>query len=205
MSDTLNKQVLTAMIDAAVKTIEENFDLLSQLDSATGDGDHGVAIRKTITAAQTAIQSNDGPLKDVVTAVGWGVMSEGAGSAGPLLGAFFMGMADGCTSDELDAAQTAAAFEAALAGMQQHSKAEVGDKTMMDAVIPAIGAMKGGTDIPTMFRAAADAAVAGAEASIDMVAKFGRARNLGERSKGHMDAGAKSLSLIFTAFADAVA
>jgi phosphoenolpyruvate---glycerone phosphotransferase subunit DhaL len=202
MPDTLNKTIFAAMIDAANVTVNENLDLLGQLDAATGDGDHGIAIKKTIGAAKTAV-TGEGTFAEILTAVGWAVMSEGVGSAGPLLGAFFMGMGENCPAEELDAAQTAALFAAGLAGMQEHSKALVGDKTMMDAIIPAIESMQGKDDIATLLNDASAAAAAGAEATVDMVAKYGRAKNLGERSKGHMDAGAKSQSLIFAAYAKA--
>lgn len=204
MPDTLNKARFAAMIDTAYESILENLDLLGQLDAATGDGDHGIAIKKTIGAAKATV-TNDGTFAEVLSAVGWAVMSEGVGSAGPLLGAFFMGMGENCPADELDAPQTAALFAAGLAGMQEHSKAQIGDKTMMDAVIPAINAMQGKNDITKLLNAASDAAAVGAETTLDMVAKFGRAKNLGERARGHMDAGAKSQSLIFAAYAKAFA
>jgi phosphoenolpyruvate---glycerone phosphotransferase subunit DhaL len=201
---TFNKTVFAAMLQKASAAIEENKPLLTQLDSVAGDGDHGVSMSRAIGAAASAAGA-DGSLKELLHGVGWAVMCEDCGSTGPLVGSFFMGLSDGVDSDELDAAGVQKMFEAGLAGIAVHSKAAVGDKTMMDALIPAVGAMAGVEEIPAMLAAAATAADKGAEATVDMVAKFGRARNLGEKSRGHVDPGAKSISLIFVAFAEAVA
>ncbi len=202
MSNSLTKSDFAAKISAAKKKIEENLEELNKLDAATGDGDHGTSIKRVIEAADTAAQG-DASFKDMLTNVGMAVMSVGVGSAGPLIGSFFMGMGDAVDSEELDAAQVAAMFHAGVAGLQKYSKAQIGDKTMMDAILPAVEAMDGKVDIPVLFSAAAEAAASGAEATRQMTAKFGRARNLGERTKGHMDAGARSFSLIFAAFAEA--
>ncbi|MBQ2038310.1 MAG: DAK2 domain-containing protein, partial [Thermoguttaceae bacterium] len=123
----------------------------------------------------------------------------------------YMGLSSGAKSDALSPAETVAMYGEGLAMMQTMTSAQVGDKTMMDAMIPAIDAMKSAVaenadvTLHEVFQKAADAAKAGAEKTSEYVAKFGRARNLGERSKGSQDAGATSLALIFQAFADAAA
>jgi dihydroxyacetone kinase-like protein len=132
------------------------------------------------------------------------------GSTGPLWGSLFVGMSTGVgEADSLDCGAVADAFEAGLAKIQKQSKAQVGDKTMMDALIPAVGAIRTAADasasINDAMSAAAQAAAEGAEATAGMQAKFGRARNLGERVIGHIDPGATSMSLLFKAFSEALA
>jgi dihydroxyacetone kinase-like protein len=115
-------------------------------------------------------------------------------------------MSDGVEKGELSPSETAAMFAAGLAKVRQQTKADIGDKTMMDALIPAVDALEENMSegLVQMFGKAAVAATAGAQKTIDMVAKFGRARNLGERVIGHADAGATSMAYIFKAFANAV-
>ena len=120
-----------------------------------------------------------------------------------------MGMSESVEGkDSLDGAELAAMFRAGLSGMSEQSKANVGDKTMMDALMPAVDAMEAaageGKLAAEIFADAAKAAADGAEATKDMQAKFGRARNLGERTIGHKDPGATSISLIFKAFAESI-
>jgi dihydroxyacetone kinase-like protein len=136
-------------------------------------------------------------------------MCADGGSTGPLLGSLYMGMSESVEGkDTLDGAALAAMFRAGLNGMSEQSKANVGDKTMMDAIMPAVDAMEAaaveGKSIDDMFADAAKAAADGAEATKSMQAKFGRARNLGERTIGHKDPGATSMSLIFQSFADSI-
>ncbi len=195
------------MLQAALTAIETNLDMLNRLDSATGDGDHGTAILAALKTAVSAAKQ-DGSLADTLDAVGWAVMESTSGSTSALTGSFFTGMSGAAGVEELDADQTIALFESGLAQVKQNSKAKVGDKTVMDALIPAINAMsaqKGsGATLGEIFQAAAVAAKNGADSTLDLVAKFGRARNLGERSRGHLDAGAVSTSLIYAAYAEAV-
>ncbi|MCL2005942.1 MAG: dihydroxyacetone kinase subunit L [Planctomycetaceae bacterium] len=201
------KPLLQKMLQAALSAIESQLAMLNQLDAATGDGDHGTAILAAMKAANAAVQ-NEGTLKDSLEKIGWEIMSNTSGSTSALLGSFFIGMAQSATGDGLDSDQTANMFEAGLANMRTSSKAAVGDKTSMDALIPAIGAMgalKGqSASLVDIFSAAADAAQTGADSTKDLVAKFGRARNLGERSRGHLDAGAVSTALIYRAYLEAV-
>jgi len=199
--ETIGYDDVVRMIRIAAAKIQANEKLLSTLDSATGDGDHGTTICKVMDAAVAAASVDAGSIAELLHRVGWDVMCVDGGSAPPLLGSFFTGMAEGATgTDSLD---LAAAFQGGVKAMREHSQAQIGDKTMMDALLPAVAACSG--DSPTAaLRAAAEAATRGAEATKDMVAKFGRARNLGDRTKGHQDPGATSVAFMFQGFAEAI-
>ena len=202
-----DKALLQLMLEGAFEVVQKNTDYLNQLDSGTGDGDHGTAAHAAYKAAAESVKK-DGTLAATLDAVGWDVMAAAAGSTSSLTGAFFLGMGPKAVAEELDVDQTIEMFEAGLTNVQGISKAAVGDKTLMDALIPAIGAMiqRKGTaaSLSEVFQAAADAAKTGADSTKDLVAKHGRARNLGERSRGHLDAGAMSTALIYQAYADVI-
>ncbi len=210
MTNEFNKELLVKMLEAALASIEAQFDELNRLDAATGDGDHGTAILATMKAALESA-NQPGTLAETFSNVAMGIMSATGGSTSSLNGAFYMGLADGATAETLDPPAVVKMFEAGLTTMKTMTNAQVGDKTMMDAMYPAINAMRAAVDadanvsLGDVFAKAADAAREGAEKTADYVAKFGRARNLGERSKGSQDAGATSLAAIFKAFADAIA
>ena len=198
------------MLETALAAVEAKFDELNALDAATGDGDHGTAIVATLKAAVESAQGA-GTLAETMSNIAMGIMTATGGSTSSLNGSFFMGLGDGAKSEALNPAETVAMFEAGLTTMQTMTNAKVGDKTMMDAMLPAIDAMKAAVaanpaaTLHDVFQQAADAAKAGAEKTSEYVAKFGRARNLGERSKGSCDAGATSTAVIFQAYADAIA
>ena len=199
------------MIRRAAADIEAAELELSKLDSATGDGDHGSAMRRSMAAAVSAVDEADASArpKEILHKAGWGVMSDAGGVTGPLLGSLLIGLGEGFADKaQLDAPGTAGAFEAALAGVRRQTKAAPGDKTMMDALVPAVTQMRSaadaGADIPAVLAAGAAAAAEGAEATRDMQARFGRAKNLGERSIGNIDAGAKSMAILLAGFAAAV-
>jgi dihydroxyacetone kinase-like protein len=210
MAETIPLSALGSMLQAAIARIRDKVDLLTQLDSVTGDGDHGTAMLRSMDAVGQAIDEHAaaGP-KEILSKAGWGVMSTAGGSTGPLLGSFLMGMAAGIgdEQDELDSPALSAVIRAGITQMHTHSKALVGDKTMMDALLPAADALAANeTSVPPaeLLQLAAEAAAAGAEKTKDMLAKFGRARNLGDRVLGHADPGATSMALILAGFAEAV-
>jgi dihydroxyacetone kinase-like protein len=193
------------MLHSAVEIIRQNHERLSQLDSAIGDGDHGSTILRAMEAVEkTASEQKIPDLKQLFSKAGWAVMSCDGGSTGPLLGSFFMGMGDAVAGKtELDLAGMIAMFEAGINKMHKQSRAQQGDKTMMDAFFPALAALKAsdaGKGIKEALCQAAAAAAAGAEATKNMRAKYGRAKNLGDRVIGHPDPGAVSVSLIFKGF-----
>jgi len=210
MVETINAENVASMIQATITLIRDNEQMLSKLDSATGDGDHGSAMVSAMNAADKALAEWDkASIQSLLKGVGWGMMCIDGGSTGPLWGSLFMGMSKGAgEAESLDCAAMADMFEAGLAKIQKQSKAQVGDKTMMDALIPAVGAIRAAADasasIDQALAAAADAAAQGAAATADMQAKFGRARNLGDRVIGHVDPGATSMSLLFKAFSEAL-
>ena len=194
------KQVWTK---AAAKTAAREKDY-SALDAAAGgDGDHGEAI-VAATKALAAAQGSDfkGLLGDMVAHL----ESDVSGSTSSLYGTLFEGMADAVEAGktELTADEIADLFAAGLEELGFATKAKVGDKTFMDALIPAIEALKAhaAEGEPAMFAAAAAAAKAGSAATANMQAKFGRARNLGARSIGPIDAGSASNADIWACFAD---
>ena len=206
---TFTKAQFINMLKSAAAKIAEEHEALSQLDAATGDGDHGVTIHRTMQAVDAAADENtDKPLGEFAKAVAMKVMMCDGGSTSPLLGSYFMGFGNAAPADELDAEQTAAFFEAALTSFYGISKAEPGDKTMMDALRPATetlaAELRAGKNLNDAFAEAAKAAAEGAEKTKQYVAKFGRARTMGERAIGHQDAGATSFMHIFGAFATAV-
>jgi len=211
MTDTIGADGITAMLRTAVAEIRDNEALLSKLDAVTGDGDHGSAMVKAVAAVEKAIGDWDrASLKGLLYDIGWGAMSIDGGSTGPLLGSLFMGMSDGAGDAEtLDTAGVAGMFEAGLAKVRKQTKADIGDKTMMDALIPAVAAIRGAADnsagVDEAMKQAAEAAAKGAESTAELQAKFGRARNLGARTIGHVDPGATSMSIMFKAFSETLA
>lgn len=211
MESNIGNKEISTMFGGAIAKVRAHIDELSALDSATGDGDHGTAMNKAMNAIEKAVEdSGNGSLKDLLYNIGWAVMCIDGGSTGPLVGSLFMGMSEGVAdATELDCNSLASMFEGGLAGVQKQSKAKIGDKTMMDALDPAVAAIREACDagkaIPEVLAAGADAGEKGALATKDFVAKFGRAKNLGERSLGHQDPGATSMSMIFRGFAEALA
>jgi dihydroxyacetone kinase-like protein len=160
------------------------------------------AVEKTVN------ENTNTDLKYLFSTVAWAVMSVDAGSTGPLLGTFFKGLSEGATGqNEFDSVGLAALVEAGTTKLQMLSRAQIGDKTMMDAFLPALAALKGADPaqgIKTALQQAAAAAAQGAEATKIMRAKFGRARLLGERSLGAVDPGAMSVALLFEGFCEAL-
>jgi dihydroxyacetone kinase phosphoprotein-dependent L subunit len=180
-------------------------DRLTRLDSAIGDGDHGSNLDRGMRAAVAALSEDLPPGKVLMTA-GRTLVSKTGGASGPLYGTALRraGKALG-DAPEVDAAGLGAALRAALEGVQELGKAEEGDKTMVDALIPAVAAYDAavGSGVAAAARAALDAAEKGAEATVPLQARKGRASYLGPRSVGHLDPGAASTVLLFRALVDA--
>ncbi|MDR0795831.1 MAG: dihydroxyacetone kinase subunit L [Tannerella sp.] len=191
------------MLQRALKRIQEREEEFSKLDALTGDGDHGTAIVSAFSAAVNAAEKGT-ELKTMLSDMGMAVMMQTSGSTSTLLGAFFLGMSDSVSGIDPDVTGIKTMFSGGLDNVRKQTKANVGDKTMMDALIPAVKAMENCPleEIEEILSAAALAAQKGAEATVDMVAGFGRSRNYGERSKGFMDCGAASWSTMFAAFAE---
>lgn len=207
MKNTLSLADFKAMIDTALQRIKAREDEFSQLDAVIGDGDHGQAIATAMSVVAEKAATGSA-FKSMLGDMGMEVLMQVSGSTSTLLGALFLGMSDGVGEvTELSAADFKKMFASALKNVQMQTKAKVGDKTMMDALQPAVDAIVGSDseDIAEILKGAAEAAIAGAEATIEMKANFGRARNYGEKSIGTMDSGAASWSCMFAAFAEAIA
>lgn len=193
------------MLRGAAAEIRANHELLGRLDSVGGDGDHGTTMVRAMARLEQAADAAGGGLKGLLHDVGWGILGVDGGATGPLLGMLFMSMAEAAGEAEgLDPAALAGLFEAGLAGVRAQTKAQPGDKTMLDALVPAVEALRaaadGGAETAEALRLAAEAARAGAEATAALQARFGRARNIKEQSIGTQDPGATSVSLIFKGF-----
>ncbi len=188
---------------AAAKTAERENEY-SRLDAASGgDGDHGEAIVK---AMQVLAKAEGADFKALLADMASRLESEVSGSTSSLYGTLFEGMAEAADAGkvELSAPEIAGLFAAGLEELGFATAAKVGDKTFMDALIPAVTALgeHAAEGEKAMFAAAAEAARAGAEATAQMQAKFGRAKNLGARSIGPIDAGAASSADIWACFAE---
>jgi phosphoenolpyruvate---glycerone phosphotransferase subunit DhaL len=197
-----------AWIGAYAAAIAEHRAELVRLDTAIGDGDHGTNMDRGMRAAMEKLEATDGDdIGALLKAVGMALVSKVGGAAGPLYGTLFlqMGMATGGRS-ELDLAGWAGALEAGVRGVQARGKAELEDKTMLDALLPVLDALRAaeadGADLGDALRRSAAAAEEGMKATIPLEARKGRASYLGPRSVGHQDPGATSSHLLLAAAAD---
>lgn len=197
-------------VETFADRLHERRDELTQLDSAIGDADHGINMDRGFTAARAKVAEADAgaDLGTLAKTVGMTLISTVGGASGPLYGTFFLRLATsfGDRSDA-DAASLGAALRAGLEGLVQRGKAEPDDKTMVDAIGPAIDAFDAAADdgIGPALDAAADAAAAGRDRVTPLVARKGRASYLGERSAGHADPGATSVTIMLEALRDATA
>ena len=211
MSETVDLEALALVLRTAAARVKAGAGELGRLDSAIGDGDHGVAMTRAMEAIENGLNGCPAQnAKDLLQNVAWSVMSIDAGATGPLMGSLFMGMMEPVgDAAAIDAPLLASMFAAGLAKMRAISKAEVGDKTMLDALIPAVAALQaaagGGEPVAAALAKAAEAAQAGAESTKALRARFGKARNLGDRSLGHQDPGATSMALLFRGLAEGAA
>jgi dihydroxyacetone kinase-like protein len=149
-------------------------------------------------------------LQSILRDTGWSVMGVDGGASSAILGTFFAGMADAVMGeDSMDGHELAAAFEAGLRAVSRQTKAQPGDKTMMDALVPAVNALRladsASKTIPDAVEEAASAARSGAGSTKDLVARYGRSKFLGEKTRGYPDPGATSIALLFSGFSAALA
>jgi phosphoenolpyruvate---glycerone phosphotransferase subunit DhaL len=192
-------------IRAYASEIAEHRAELVRLDTAIGDGDHGTNMDRGMRKAVEKLDGTAGEdIGALLKAVGMALVSSVGGAAGPLYGTLFlqMGMAS-AGREELDLAGWTAALEAGVKGVQMRGKAEPGDKTMVDALVPALKALRAAEDsgLADALRRSADAAEEGMRATIPLEARRGRASYLGPRSVGHQDPGATSTQLLLEAAA----
>jgi dihydroxyacetone kinase-like protein len=213
MEEVLLVDVTTvrAWIDRAASDIERNKDHLTQLDAAIGDADHGVNLVRGFAAVATAVEDKAPATPgELLTLVGSTLISKVGGASGPLYGTAFRraGKSLG-TAPDVSPEALGQALQAALEGVQGLGAAVEGDKTMVDALAPAVRAYQQaltvGASIGEAARAAAAAAEKGAEATIPLQALKGRASYLGPRSVGHQDPGATSTTILLSGLADVLA
>ncbi|MBN9747722.1 dihydroxyacetone kinase subunit L [Amycolatopsis sp. A1MSW2902] len=198
---------VAAALRAAAEVIAEHRTELVDLDRAIGDADHGENLSRGFTAIVSALETAvpETPA-GVVKLAATTLISKVGGAAGPLYGtAFLRASAKLGDAAEIDVPLLLDALRAALEGVQARGKAVGGDATMVDALIPALSAAEGAADgtIADVLTAAADGADRGAESTVDLIPRKGRASYLGERAVGHMDPGARSTALLLRAFAEA--
>ncbi len=186
---------------ALIDVIQENMSYLSEVDGAIGDGDHGINMNKGFTMCGQRIAGKEVSLGEGLKTLGTVLLTEIGGSMGPLYGSLFRGMAKGCKGEEIINSEVFnQMLTTALAKVSDIGNAKVGDKTMMDTLVPAVSAFKreceAGKSFSMSLQAMAVSAKEGMESTVDMAAKIGRAARLGERSRGVVDAGATSCYLI---------
>jgi len=181
--------------------VAEAKDELTALDSAIGDADHGINMDRGMSAVVQKLDADQpGDVPALMKAVGMTLISKVGGAGGPLYGTLFLQFGQAAPPDGMTPDDFAACLDAAVAGVQSRGKAEPGDKTMLDALLPAGDALRAaladGAGFGAALGRAADAAEEGARATIPLVARKGRASYLGERSAGHQDPGATSSALL---------
>ena len=194
-------------VQAIAAAMDRNKDHLTQLDSAIGDADHGVNMQRGFTAVRAALDGLQAAgVGEVLVKTGTTLISSVGGAAGPLYGTFFRATGKALAGPTADAEQLAAAFDAGLAGVQKLGAAVPGDKTMVDALVPALAAFgesaRAGESEAVAAEKAAVAAETGAQDTTPLQARKGRASYLGARSIGHQDPGATSTALVFRALAE---
>lgn len=183
----------------------ENKDYLSQIDSRFGDGDHGITIGKIASLMEKSIEGwEDDDMETFIEDLGDNTMEIGGGSAGPLYGTMIGGLSGPLEGNRpIDAKILKEMFTECLSAMEDITTAGIGDKTMMDALIPAVdAAQKADDDIMAILKVAKEAAVRGAKESEQYISRYGRARSYKEQTIGTPDAGAVSTSLFFAGLYD---
>lgn len=204
--NTLSKDEVKAMLLLVCDRVIAAEPQLSEADRNLGDGDHGLGMQRGMTAAKEKLSAGDAEsVEKAFASVGMAMMSSMGGASGAIFGTFFRNGGKALAGkDALDAAGLASFLRAGVDGVKQRGGAAVGDKTVVDAMEPAAakGEEVAGQDLPAAVTAVAAAAEAGMEASKALVAKFGRAKTLGEACIGFPDAGAMSVTVIIDAMRD---
>lgn len=209
MADQLTLDTARAWVEGFAARIHAAADELTALDSAIGDADHGSNMTRGMSAVSAALDGSQTDIGSLLKKVGMTIVSSVGGASGPLYGTFFLRV--GSTAGDkaaLEPAEFAAALRSGLEGLKARGKATTGEKTMLDALAPALDALDAelsdGGSLSDSLTTAATAAAQGRDATVPMVATKGRASYLGERSAGHCDPGATSMALLVDAAATAV-
>ena len=204
----VGKQEVLKWLEVLQQVYAENRQWLTELDSAIGDADHGINMDRGFTAVKAELAAHPpSDIRAVFESVATVLIRSVGGAAGPLYGTFFLRAAAACAGrTEIEAADAVALFQAGIEGVQQRGRAAAGDKTMLDALLPALDAMRKGLEdgcgLAAVLDAGAAAAQAGMTATVPMQARKGRASYLGARRIGHQDPGATSSYLLLKAAAD---
>jgi phosphoenolpyruvate---glycerone phosphotransferase subunit DhaL len=198
-------------IRAFAAVVAENREYLTELDSAIGDADHGINMNRGMQAVVGKLDAGEAAdVGALLKTVGMTLVSTVGGASGPLYGTLFLSMGTSAAGkSELSGQDWADALAAGVAGVQRRGKAELGDKTMIDALVPAVetlrSALAGGSTLDEALQRSAETAQAGMTATIPLVARKGRASYLGERSANHQDPGATSSWLLLRTAAETLA
>ena len=204
----MTKEQVIEILHKVAAAVEREAQFLTDLDNAIGDGDHGINLSrgfKKVEEELPAVAEKD--IGAILKKVGMTLVSTVGGASGPLYGTAFMKAGDAVKDHEsVSADDFIAVLEAGIGGVQLRGKAEKGEKTMLDAMLPALDAMKaaGTTDAKAMFEAGVKAAKEGVEYTKTIIATKGRASYLGERSIGHQDPGATSFTVMLETIAEAL-
>lgn len=205
MADKLDAAGARDMLVAVSQSMIDQTDVLTDADLAIGDGDHGIGMRRGFESALEALRAGEPESVDAVfKATGMAILSNTGGAAGAVFGTLFRSGAKGFSGGVVDGESFAAFLEEGLAAVLKRGGVTEGQKTMVDALAPAARAARAasGSGLKAASAAAASAALEGVEATKGMIATTGKARSLGERSIGHPDPGAISISLILKAMQD---
>jgi len=199
----------TVILEALIETIHTNAAFLSEVDGAIGDGDHGINMDKGFLKTRAVLGDRQVHISEGLEILGNILLNDIGGAMGPIYGTFFMEMASACHDCEsIDRAGFGKMLERATRAIEELGGAKVGDKTLLDTLRPANNAYQAAIQEDMDFREALkemkSAAELGKESTRNMIARIGRASRLGERSRGHLDAGATSCDFILQAMADAI-
>ena len=191
------------VVDKLIKTIQEQRDYLSEIDGKIGDGDHGINMNKGFTMCEKKLEGQTYSLSEGLSILGATLLEDIGGSMGPLYGMLFDEMSMACEdAEDIDVDVFAEMITGAVEGIQDISPAQVGDKSLLDTLVPAkeafVAAKEAGKEFAECLDEMNAAAEKGWQSTKDLVAKIGRASRLGERSRGVLDAGATSCYFIIT-------
>jgi dihydroxyacetone kinase-like protein len=207
---TLSRDVFIRWMHLFAQSIEANKNYLTELDSAIGDADHGANMHRGMQAVLGKLPSvAESDIGSILKTVGMTLVSTVGGASGPLYGTFFIQMASGASNKmELTLEDYTNALQSGINGIVMRGKAQLKDKTMLDALQPALDALKqaaeNGSTLEEALEKSAEAAAAGRDATTPLLARKGRASYLGDRSIGHQDPGATSSHLLLQSLVDAV-
>lgn len=204
----VDKEILSEILVYTAELWKKNSASLGEIDARFGDGDHGITIGKIAGVFEECVKNwKNESIKETIKTLGDKILAINGGSAGPLYGTLIGGLAEPLSDEKvIDGAMLKKMLRSSCDEISALTKARVGDKTMMDALIPAVEAALStpGDYIPDILDAAEKAAARGAEYTGSIASKFGRARSYGDKTIGTPDAGAVSTSLLFQGFSEGI-